>query len=144
MDRDGSMSLRTMNFHGKWKNNVRSVIYTSKHWIKKNIQIGQLWNLTNFWPFWGQVEVKSKNEWQCYILLVIPVILVCHKTWFENLSLWPTFWHLPIFDLEGQTEIKRTYLWLCLDSLFAYQISKQLVHWFLRYVLIMCFQHLVT
>ena len=75
----------------------------------------------------------GRHKWQFCILLFIPVILVCHKPWFANVLLWPTFWPLPIFDLVGQTEVKRSYIELGHQSLYSYQIWKQLLYWFLRY-----------
>ena len=48
----------------------------------------------------------GRHEWQFSILLIIPVILVCHKPWFEKVLLWPTFWPLPIFDPKGQTKAR--------------------------------------
>ena len=61
-------------------------------------------NSVHIWHSAWLPEQKEfeKYKWQFCILLFIPVILVCHKPWFENVLLWPTFWPLPIFDLGGQ------------------------------------------
>ena len=122
----GQCWLHSMNGYASvplnhWNGSIIGIIDIELCHFHWSGPIGLHWENTK-WQISRKRAHFGSHEWQFCILLFIPVILVCHKPWFENVLLWPTFWPLPIFDLKDQTEVKRSYLKLGHHSLYAYQI----------------------